>query len=86
MEALVSLIMLSQVEKTEILRAVISDYLFRFAFESRNPGCYFDLDSWMQDLDNFSPEDFSVVNSKKWQEILHLVTDIDKYAKKISKN
>lgn len=40
----------------------------------------------MQDLDNFSPEDFSVVNSEKWQEILHLVSDIDKYAKKVSKN
>lgn len=78
--------MLSQVEQAKILQAVISDYLFRFAFESRNPGCYFDLDSWTRDLDNFTPEDFSVINSEKWQEILRLVSDVDKYAKKVSEN
>lgn len=74
---------LSQMEKANILQGVISDYLFRTAFEFRNPGCYFDLDSWMRDLDAYTSKDLMIMTDEKWQELLQLVSDVDKYAKKL---
>lgn len=69
-------------EKEMLLQGAMSNYLFRFAFESRNPDCDFDVDSWMQDLDKFSSNDLMIMNAEKQREIQEVLGNLDKYAKK----
>jgi hypothetical protein len=71
-------------EKEVLLQGAISNYLLNFAFESRNPGCEFDIDSWMNDLDKFSSNDLMIMNAEKQREIQDILGNLDKYAKKRS--
>lgn len=69
-------------EKEVLLQGAISNYLFNFAFESRNPGCEFDIDSWMNDLDNFNSNDLMIMNADKQREIQNILGNLDQYAVK----
>lgn len=71
-------------EKEMLLQGAMSNYLFKFAFESRNPGCDFDVDSWMQDLDKFNSNDLMIMNAEKQRQIQDVLGNLDKYAKKRS--
>lgn len=71
-------------EKEMLLQGAMSNYLFKFAFESRNPGCDFDVDSWMQDLDKFSSNDLIIMNTETQRQIQDVLGNLDKYAKKRS--
>lgn len=71
-------------EKEMLLQGAMSSYLFRFAFESRNPDCVFDVDSWMRDLDEFNSNDLMIMNAEKQREIQEVLGNLDKYAKKRS--
>lgn len=71
-------------EKEMLLQGAMSSYLFKFAFESRNPGCDFDVDSWMQDLDKFNSNDLMIMNVEKQRQIQNILSNLDKYAKKRS--
>lgn len=71
-------------EKEVLLQGAISNYLLNFAFESRNPGCEFDIDSWMNDLDKFSSNDLMIMNAEKQHQIQDILGNLDKYAKKRS--
>lgn len=71
-------------EKEMLLQGAMSSYLFNFAFESRNPGCDFDVDSWMQDLDKFNSSDLIIMNAEKQRQIQDVLGNLDKYAKKRS--
>lgn len=71
-------------EKEMLLQGAMSNYLFRFAFESRNPDCDFDVDSWMRDLDKFNSSDLMIMNAEKQREIQEVLGNLDKYAKKRS--
>lgn len=71
-------------EKEILLQGAISNYLFDFAFESRNPGCEFDIDSWMNDLDKFNSNDLMIMNAEKERQIQNILRNLDKYAKKRS--
>jgi hypothetical protein len=71
-------------EKEMLLQGAMSSYLFKFAFESRNPGCEFDVDSWMQDLDKFNSNDLMIMNAEKQRQIQDVLGNLDKYAKKRS--
>lgn len=71
-------------EKEVLLQGAISNYLFDFAFESRNPGCEFDIDSWMNDLDKFNSNDLMIMNAEKERQIQNILRNLDKYAKKRS--
>lgn len=71
-------------EKEMLLQGAMSNYLFKFAFESRNPNCEFDIDSWMQDLDKFSSSDLMIMNAEKQRELQDVLGNLDKYAKKRS--
>lgn len=71
-------------EKEMLLQGAMSNYLFKFAFESRNPGCDFDVDSWMQDLDKFNSNDLMIMNAEKQRQIQDILGNLDKYAKKRS--
>ncbi len=71
-------------DKEILLQGAISNYIFKFAFESRNPGCEFDVDSWMQDLDKFSSNDLVIMNAEKQRELQNVLSNLDKYAKKRS--
>lgn len=71
-------------EKEMLLQGAMSNYLFRFAFESRNPDCVFDVDSWMRDLDEFNSNDLMIMNAEKQREIQEVLGNLDKYAKKRS--
>lgn len=73
---------LSTQEKTTLLQGAISNYLFKFAFESRNPGCDFDVTSWMQDLDKFNSSDLMI--AEKQHQLQDVLGNLDKYAKKRS--
>ena len=69
-------------EKEMLLQGAMSNYLFKFAFESRNPGCDFDVSSWMQDLDKFNSSDLMI--AEKQRQIQDVLGNLDKYAKKRS--
>ena len=69
-------------EKEMLLQGAMSNYLFNFAFESRNPGCEFDIDSWMNDLDNFNSNDLMIMNADKQREIQNILGNLDQYAVK----
>ncbi len=71
-------------EKEILLQGAISNYLFDFVFESRNPGCEFDIDSWMNDLDKFNSNDLMIMNAEKERQIQNILRNLDKYAKKRS--
>ena len=71
-------------EKEVLLQGAISNYLLNFAFESRNPGCEFDIDSWMNDLDKFSSNDLMIMNAEKQRQIQDILGNLDRYAKKRS--
>ena len=71
-------------EKEMLLQGAMSNYLFKFAFEFRNPNCEFDVDSWMQDLDKFSSSDLMIMNAEKQRELQDVLGNLDKYAKKRS--
>jgi hypothetical protein len=71
-------------EKEMLLQGAMSNYIFKFAFESRNPDCEFDIDSWMKDLDKFNSSDLMIMNAEKQREIQDVLGNLDKYAKKRS--
>lgn len=71
-------------EKEMLLQGAMSNYLFKFAFEFRNPNCDFDVDSWMQDLDKFNSSDLMIMNAEKQRELQDVLGNLDKYAKKRS--
>ena len=67
-----------------LLSGAMNNYIFKFAFESRNPGCDFDVDSWRKDLDKFSSNDLMIMTAEKQHEIAEVLGNLDKYAKKHS--
>lgn len=67
-----------------LLSGAMNNYIFKFAFESRNPGCDFDVDSWRKDLDKFSSNDLMIMTAEKQHEIAEVLGNLDKYAKKRS--
>jgi hypothetical protein len=67
-----------------LLSGAMNNYIFKFAFESRNPGCEFDVDSWRKDLDKFSSNDLMIMNAEKQRQIQDILGNLDKYAKKRS--
>lgn len=69
-------------EKEMLLQGAMSNYLFNFAFEFRNPGCEFDINSWMNDLDNFNSNDLMIMNADKQREIQNILGNLDQYAVK----
>lgn len=68
-----------------LLNGAMQNYIFKFAFESRNPGCEFDLEKWIQDLNNFSSNDLMIMSPEKELQMGKILNDLDKYAKKKSK-
>ena len=60
------------------------NYIFNFAFESRNPGCKFDMDSWIKDLNKLSLNNLTVISKEKQLEIQRILENLDKYAVKKS--
>lgn len=74
----------SEQEKEMLLQGAMSNYLFRFAFESRNPGCEFDANAWMKELDKFSSNDLLIMNAETERKLQEVLSDLDKYAKKRS--
>ncbi|MBO6243039.1 MAG: hypothetical protein J6O41_00485 [Clostridia bacterium] len=69
-------------EKEMLLQGAISTYIFNFAYESRNPGCEFDVDSWMKALDEFSSNDLMIMTPDKQKQLKDVLGDLDKYSKK----
>ena len=67
-----------------LLNGATNNYLFNFAFESRNPGCEFDIQSWVEDLNKFSSDDLMIMTPEKQKEIQSVLGNLDKYAKKKS--
>lgn len=67
-----------------LLNGAMSTYIFNFAFESRNPGCEFDLQSWVEDLNKFSSNDLMIMSKDKQKEMQNVLSNLDKYAKKKS--
>ena len=65
-----------------LLSRAMQSYIFKFAFESRNPGYEFDVDSWVKDLSQFGSNDLMIMNPEKQQKIQEILNDLDKYAKK----
>ena len=65
-----------------LFSGAMQNYLFKFAFESRNPGCEFDMESWLKDLNKFSSNELTIMSKKKKKEMQSVLNDLDKYAKK----
>ncbi len=65
-----------------LFSGAIQNYLFNFAFESRNPGCEFDMESWLKDLNKFSSNELTIMSKEKQKEMQSVLNDLDKYAKK----
>lgn len=60
----------------------VQNYLFNFAFESRNPGYEFDMDAWVNDLNKFSSNDLTIMSPEKEREMQAVLDNLDKYKKK----
>ena len=65
-----------------LFSGAMQNYLFKFAFESRNPGCEFDMESWLKDLNKFSSNELTIMSKEKQKEMQSVLNDLDKYAKK----
>ena len=65
-----------------LFSGAMQSYIFKFAFESRNPGCEFDIDSWIKDLNQFGSNDLMIMSPEKQQKVQEILNDLDKYAKK----
>ena len=67
-------------EKEMLLQGALSNYIFNFAFESRNPGYTFDVDSWGKALDNFgSSNDLNIMTPAKQRELQGILGDLDRF-------
>lgn len=60
----------------------MNNYIFKFAFESRNPGCEFDVSSWIEDLNNIGSNDLMIMSPERQNELQNILNDLDKYAVK----
>ena len=67
-----------------LLSGAMQTYIFKFAFESRNPGYEFDVDSWVEDLNKFGSNDLMIMNPEKQQKVQEILSNLDKYTKKKS--
>ena len=65
-----------------LFNGAMQNYLFRFAFESRNPGCEFDMDKWVEDLNNLAPDDLMIMTPEKELEMQKILDNLDDYAVK----
>ena len=65
-----------------LFSGAMQNYLFKFAFESRNPGCEFDMQAWVDDLNKFNSNDLMIMSRDKQKEIQDVIGNLDKYAKK----
>ena len=65
-----------------LFSGAMQSYIFKFAFESRNPGYEFDIDSWIKDLNQFGSNDLMIMSPEKQQKVQEILNDLDKYAKK----
>ena len=72
-------------QEVDMLRSgAMQTYIFKFAFESRNPGYEFDVDSWVEDLNKFGSNDLMIMNPEKQQKVQEILSNLDKYTKKKS--
>ena len=60
----------------------MNNYIFKFAFESRNLGCEFDVSSWIEDLNNIGSNDLMIMSPERQNELQNILNDLDKYAVK----
>lgn len=60
----------------------MNNYIFKFAFESHNPGCEFDVSSWIEDLNNIGSNDLMIMSPERQNELQNILNDLDKYAVK----
>ena len=76
----------SQQEMEMLFASAQQNYLFKFAFESRNPGCEFDIDSWMKDLNESVPQDsLNIMNKETAVKLASVLNNLDKYAIPVEK-
>lgn len=76
-----------QPEIAGFYQGAILNYIFKFAFESRNPGMEFDADSWVKDLievSNANSNGLNIMNQAAWESINQLVHSLDNYKKPIN--
>ena len=71
-----------------MFQSAIQSYIFNFAFESRNPGCMFDMKQWIDDLnDAVSPGDgLAIRNEASMEKLSGILYNLDNYAKPIEKD
>lgn len=55
----------SQQDIEILLSGAMNNYIFKFAFESRNPGCEFDVSSWIEDLNNIGSNDLMIMSPER---------------------
>lgn len=66
-----------------LLTGAANNYLFKFAFESRNPGCEFDMDSWVNELNEIaSSNELNIMNKATADKLTAVLNDLDRFAKK----
>lgn len=64
-----------------LFTGAMQNYIFKFAFESRNPGCEFDTQAWVEDLNEIvSDNDLTIMNSSIREKLSNVLEDLDNYA------
>ena len=62
---MVGIMTFSQQDIEILLSGAMNNYIFKFAFESRNPGCEFDVSSWIEDLNNIGSNDLMIMSPER---------------------
>ena len=65
-----------------LFSGAVQNYIYNWAYESRNPGCEFDMQAWVDDLNKFNSNDLMIMSRDKQKEIQDVIGNLDKYAKK----
>ena len=77
----------SMQEVEMMFQGAMQSYIFNFAFESRNPGCMFDMKQWIDDLNAVSAEDeLNIMNQANAEKLSAILYNLDNYAKPIEKD
>jgi len=66
-----------------LFSGAMQNYIFNFAFESRNPGCEFDIDSWVEALEDvMGTNELNIMNKETQEKMEKVLNNLDAFAKK----
>lgn len=71
----------SEQDLSMLLSSATQTYIFNYAFEQKNPGYEFDIQTWTEAVQKLGANGLTVMNAATMEKLQNLMTSLDDFKK-----